>query len=41
VWPDLRYAFVVAVSFERPEETARAVREVDAAYRQGKLLFTE
>jgi len=34
-------AFVAAVSFERPEETARAVREVDAAYRQGKLLFTE
>ena len=34
-------AFVAAVSFERPEETARAVREVDAAYRQGNLLFTE
>jgi DNA-binding MurR/RpiR family transcriptional regulator len=34
-------AFVAAASFERPEETARAVREVDAAYRQGKLLFTD
>ena len=34
-------AFVAALSFARPEETARAVREVDAAYRQENLLFTE
>jgi DNA-binding MurR/RpiR family transcriptional regulator len=34
-------AFVAALSLERPEETARALRDVDAAYRQGKLVLTE
>lgn len=34
-------AFIAALSFARPEETARALREVDAAYRQGKLLMME
>ncbi|MEW6400989.1 MAG: MurR/RpiR family transcriptional regulator [Chloroflexota bacterium] len=34
-------AFIAALSFVRPEETARAVHEVDAAYRQWNLLFTE
>ncbi len=34
-------AFIAALSFQRPEQTARALREVDAAYRQGKLVLTE
>ena len=32
---------IAALSFERPEETARALQQVDAAYRAGKLLSTE
>ena len=32
-------AFIAALSFARPEETARALREVDIAYREGKLLM--
>lgn len=34
-------AFIAALSLERPEQTARALREVDAAYRRGKLVLTE
>jgi len=34
-------AFVAALSFARPEKTARALREVDAAYRAGRLLMIE
>jgi DNA-binding MurR/RpiR family transcriptional regulator len=34
-------AFIASLSFERPEETERALRDVDAAYRQGRLLVTE
>jgi DNA-binding MurR/RpiR family transcriptional regulator len=33
--------FIAALSFKRPGKTARALREVDAAYRQGKLLMME
>ena len=32
-------AFIAALSFARPKETARALREVDIAYREGKLLM--
>ncbi len=34
-------AFIAALSFARPAKTARALREVDAAYRAGKVLMTE
>ncbi|MBI4787823.1 MAG: MurR/RpiR family transcriptional regulator [Chloroflexi bacterium] len=34
-------AFIAALSFERPAQTTRALQEVDAAYRTGKLLATE
>ncbi len=34
-------AFIAAVSLERPQETSRALQEVDAAYRAGKLLAME
>lgn len=34
-------AFIAALSFARPAKTARALREVDAAYRAGKVLRTE
>jgi DNA-binding MurR/RpiR family transcriptional regulator len=34
-------ALIAALSLARPEETARALRELDAAYRAGKLLFVE
>jgi len=34
-------AFIAALSLERPKETARALRDVDAAYREGKLVLTE
>ncbi len=34
-------AFIAALSLERPEETARTLREVDAAYRAGNLVMTE
>jgi len=34
-------AFIAALSLERPAETARALRDVDAAYRQGGLVLTE
>jgi DNA-binding MurR/RpiR family transcriptional regulator len=33
--------FIAALSFKRPGKTARALCEVDAAYRQGKLLMME
>ncbi|MBI5304481.1 MAG: MurR/RpiR family transcriptional regulator [Chloroflexi bacterium] len=32
-------AFIASLSFARPKETARALREVDATYRAGKLLM--
>ncbi len=32
-------AFIAALSFARPKETMRALREVDIAYREGKLLM--
>ncbi len=35
------HAFIAALSFQRSEQTARALREVDAAYRQGNLVLTE
>ena len=34
-------AFIAAVSLKRPQQTTRALQEVDAAYRAGKLLATE
>jgi len=34
-------AIIAALSSERPEQTARALREVDAAYRRGRLVLTE
>ena len=34
-------ALIAALSVERPHQTARALREVDAAYRAGKLVLTE
>ena len=34
-------AFVAALANTRPEETARALREIDAAYLEGHLLLTE
>lgn len=34
-------AFIAALSFERPAETTRALREVDAAYREARLLLTD
>lgn len=34
-------AFVAAVSYEVPDQAVRALRQVDAAYRQGNLLVTE
>ncbi len=34
-------AMIAVLSLQRPEQTARALREVDAAYRQGKLVLTE
>ncbi len=34
-------AFIAAISVERPKQTTRALQEVDAAYRAGKLLATE
>ncbi len=35
----LMNAFIAALSFTRPKETARALRQVDAAYRRGKLVL--
>ncbi|MBM3128894.1 MAG: MurR/RpiR family transcriptional regulator [Chloroflexi bacterium] len=32
-------AFVAALSFTRPKQTARALRKIDAAYRRGKLVL--
>ena len=32
-------AFIAALSYTRPKQTARALRQVDAAYRQGKLVL--
>ena len=32
-------AFVAALSFTRPKQTARALRQVDTAYRRGKLVL--
>lgn len=37
----LMNAFIAALSIERPGETERALRELDAAYRERKLLVTE
>lgn len=37
----LSNAFIAALSFAHPAKTARALRQVDAAYRAGKLLLTE
>jgi len=34
-------AFVAALSYEVPDEVVHALRQVDAAYRQGSLLITE
>ena len=34
-------AFVAALADARPEETARALREIDSAYRDARLLITE
>ncbi len=34
-------ALIAALSVERPQQTARALREVDAAYREGKLVLTD
>jgi len=34
-------AFIAALAFARPDETARALQGVDEAYRQGKLLMIE
>jgi DNA-binding MurR/RpiR family transcriptional regulator len=34
-------AFVAALSFQRPEATARALRHIDAAYRHAGLVLTE
>ena len=34
-------AIIAALSIERPKQTARALREVDAVYRQGRLVLTE
>lgn len=35
----LMNAFVAALSFTRPKQTARALRQVDTAYRRGKLVL--
>ncbi|MCI0477422.1 MAG: MurR/RpiR family transcriptional regulator, partial [Anaerolineales bacterium] len=35
----LMNAFVAALSFTRPKQTARALRQVDTAYRRGKLVM--
>ncbi len=35
----LMNAFIAALSFTRPEQTARALRQVDSAYRRGKLVL--
>jgi DNA-binding MurR/RpiR family transcriptional regulator len=32
-------AFIAALSFTRPKQTARALRKIDAAYRRGKLVL--
>jgi hypothetical protein len=32
-------AFVAALSFTRPKQTARALRKIDTAYRRGKLVL--
>jgi len=32
-------AFIAALAFTRPKQTARALRKVDAAYRRGKLVL--
>lgn len=37
----LMNAFIAALAFTRPDETARALQRVDEAYRQGKLLMIE
>lgn len=37
----LMNAFIAALSIERPEETERALRELDTAYRERKLLVME
>lgn len=34
-------AFVAALASARPEETARALREIDSAYREGKLVIAD
>ncbi len=34
-------AIIAAISLERPQETSRALQQVDAAYRAGKLLAME
>jgi DNA-binding MurR/RpiR family transcriptional regulator len=34
-------AMIAELSQERPEQTSRALREVDAAYRRGRLVLTE
>jgi DNA-binding MurR/RpiR family transcriptional regulator len=34
-------ALIAALALERPHETARALREVDAAYRRARLVLTE
>lgn len=34
-------AFIAALANARPEETARALREIDSAYREGNLLLKE
>jgi DNA-binding MurR/RpiR family transcriptional regulator len=35
----LMNAFVAALSFTRPKQTARALRKIDTAYRRGKLVL--
>lgn len=35
----LMNAFIAALSFTRPKQTARALRKIDAAYRRGKLVL--
>jgi DNA-binding MurR/RpiR family transcriptional regulator len=35
----LMNAFVAALSYARPKQTARALRKIDAAYRRGKLVL--
>ncbi len=35
----LMNAFIAALSFTRPKQTARALRQVDTAYRRGKLVM--